>query len=148
MVVFLDPIETGGWLGVLRDNGVAKDRRVRPLSRSGDTRASRTSCGPTATTSRPGGIDRTTRSCSPSRRAFGSVDPAHIQTVELNYPKPTSSRDDPRWRSVIKLDAAYTYVADLREVLQEYNRKPSMPVFMAEAGYEFEQNVVDLEATR
>ena len=26
MVVFLDPIETGGWLGALRSNGLAKDR--------------------------------------------------------------------------------------------------------------------------
>jgi hypothetical protein len=40
----------------------------------------------------------------------------------------------------VGLDAAYTYVPTYAEVLKEYNRKPFVPVFMVEAGYEFEQN--------
>src|SRR4029077_422081 len=50
------------------------------------------------------------------------------------------SRDDPRWSTVLGLDAAYTYAPTYAEVLKEYGRKPALPVFMAEAGYEFEQN--------
>ena len=45
-----------------------------------------------------------------------------------------------RWRSLIDLDAAYTYLPTYAEVLKEYNRKNYMPVVMGEAGYEFEQN--------
>ncbi len=39
-----------------------------------------------------------------------------------------------------QLDAAYTYYATYARVLREYDRKPHVPVYMAEAGYEFEQN--------
>ena len=74
MVVFLDPIETGGWLGVLRSNGVAKDSRLRSVPRCSGTRASGTSCGPTATTFRRGATRPTTPSCSPSRKGIRSVD--------------------------------------------------------------------------
>ena len=42
---------------------------------------------------------------------------------------------------MIKLSAAYTYYPTYAQVLQEYNRKEFLPVFMLEAGYEFEQNV-------
>src|SRR4029077_12741907 len=52
----------------------------------------------------------------------------------------SSSLDDARWRPLIELDAAYTYSPTYAEVLKEYNRSRPMPVFMAEAGYEFEQN--------
>ena len=52
----------------------------------------------------------------------------------------SASLDDPRWRPVIELDAAYTYFATYAEVLKEYDREEFMPVFLAEAGYELEQN--------
>jgi hypothetical protein len=68
-----------------------------------------------------------------------SADSGHIQTVELNYLN-SGSLDDGRWRSMIELDAAYTYLPTYAQVLTEYNRKPFLPVFMIEAGYEFEQN--------
>jgi hypothetical protein len=41
---------------------------------------------------------------------------------------------------MIQLDAAYTYFATYAKVLQEYARRPALPVFLLEAGYEFEQN--------
>ena len=73
------------------------------------------------------------------RRGIRSVDQPRLQTVELDYPR-SSSRDDARWRGLIKLDAAYTYLPTYAEVLRDYNRRPALPVFMVEAGYEFEQN--------
>jgi hypothetical protein len=71
-------------------------------------------------------------------KGIQSVDPGHPQTIELNW-LTSGSLDDPRWRTVIKLDAAYTYYPTYAQVLREYNRKQFLPVFMVEAGYEFEQ---------
>ena len=138
MVVFLDPIETGGWLGVLRNNGLAKDRAYgrflgRRYKRFGNIVWS---SGNDFQTWRKASDDAVVLAVA---KGIRSVDHAHIQTVELDYLK-SGSLDDGRWRPVIKLDAAYTYFPTYAEVLQEYNRKQFLPVFMVEAGYEFEQN--------
>ena len=136
IVLFLDPIETGGWLGVLRHNGVAKARAY------GRFLGQRYKSFPNIIWSN-GNDFHTWQNRSDDAlvlavaKGIGSVDSEHIQTVELD-PRPTSSRDDPRWRSVIKLDAAYSYVATYGVVLRAYNRKPPMPVYLAEASYEFE----------
>ena len=138
MAVFLDPIETGGWLDVLRSNGAAGDaaygrfvgRRFRSFHNivwlSGNDFQSW----------KDQADDAAVRAVALGIR---SADPAALQTVELDYLR-SASRDDPRWRGTIKLDAAYTYFATYAKVLQEYERRPPMPVFLLEAGYEFEQN--------
>src|SRR5262249_29836433 len=72
-------------------------------------------------------------------KGIRSVDPVHLQTVELNYFS-SGSLDDPRWGSVIKLNAAYTYLPTYAQILKEYNHNPFLPVFRVEAGYEFEKN--------
>jgi hypothetical protein len=72
-------------------------------------------------------------------RGIRSQDHTHIQTIELNYVN-SASLDDPRWRGVLGLDAVYTYYPTYAEVVKEYSRKDFLPVFMVEAGYEFEQN--------
>ena len=69
-----------------------------------------------------------------------SVQPNALQTSELNYLQ-SSSLDDPRWRALLDLDGAYTYAPTYAEVLEEYNRPRFLPVFLEEAGYEFEQNL-------
>ena len=138
IAVFLDPIETGGWLGVLGQNGVAKDRAYgRFLGRryahfkniiwwNGNDFESWQNKSDDADT-------------LAVARGIRSTDPHALQTVELNYPS-SGSLDDTRWRSVIRLDGAYTYFATYAKVLAEYERKKFMPVYMQEAGYEFEQN--------
>jgi hypothetical protein len=144
IVVFLDPIETGGWLDVLRHNGVAKARAYgRFLGQRYKGFANIVWFN--------GNDFKTWRNRSDDALVLAvangirSVDSEHIHTVELN-PEPTSSRDDPRWRSVIELDAAYTYVATYGMVLRAYNRRPPMPVFMVEASYEFENSAVGRRA--
>jgi hypothetical protein len=138
MVLFLDPIETGGWLGVLRENGEAKAHAF------GRFVGERYRSFPNIVWSN-GNDFQTWRNPSDDAlvlavaKGIQSVDPAHIHTIELHYPRSTS-RDDARWHSVIRLDAAYTYFATYAEVLRAYNRRPPMPVYMAEAGYEFEKN--------
>jgi hypothetical protein len=138
IAVFLDPIETGGWLDVLRSNGAARDaaygrfvgRRFRSFHNivwlSGNDFQSW----------RNRRDDAVVRAVALGIR---SADPTALQTVELDYLK-SASRDDPRWRTILKLDAAYTYFATYAEVLHEYERRPAVPVFLVEAGYEFEQD--------
>ena len=138
IVLYLDPIETGGWLDVLRSNGVTKDfaygrflgRRYRSFRNIVWLN----------------GNDFQTWADKPDdavvlavAKGIASVDHAHIQTIELDYPQ-SASLDDSRWRSVIKLDSAYTYSPTYAEVLKEYERPSFMPIVMIEAGYEFEQN--------
>jgi len=138
MVVLLDPIETGGWLDVLRKNGVAKDRAYgRFLGKRYRSFGNIVwSSGNDFQTWRDASDDAVVLAVA---KGIRSVDRAHIQTVELDYLK-SGSLDDPRWRSLIDLDAAYTYYPTYAQVLEEYNRRQFLPVFMAEAGYEFEQN--------
>jgi Protein of unknown function (DUF4038)/Putative collagen-binding domain of a collagenase len=139
MVVFLDPIETGGWLGTLKSNGPAKDyaygqflsRRFKALSNivwmNGNDFQSWSDPADDAVV-------------LAVARGIRSVVKSQLQTIELNY-LVSASLDDPRWQPVVGLDAAYTYSPTYAEVLKEYNRKPFVPVFMVEAGYEFEQNI-------
>ena len=52
---------------------------------------------------------------------------------------PTSgSRDDASWTPIIGLDAAYSYYPTYAQVLKEYTSPDSVPTFMVEANYEFE----------
>src|SRR4029077_683715 len=107
IVLFLDPIETGGWLDVLRSNGVQKDfaygrflgDRYRTFGNvvwlSGNDFQSWQKASDDAVV-------------LAVAKGIASVDHAHLQTVELNYLR-SASLDDPRWRSVVKLDSAYTY---------------------------------------
>jgi hypothetical protein len=138
MVVFLDPIETGGWLPALRRNGVAKDRaygaflgrRYKSFPNivwmsGNDFQSWQNVADDAAVLAVAEGIR--------------STDPRHLQTVELNYTR-SSSLDDARWRGHINLNAAYTYNPTYAEVQKDYTMKRPLPVFMVEAGYEFEQN--------
>jgi hypothetical protein len=138
MVVFLDPIETGGWLDVLRSNGVARDSAYGRFvgGRFQSFRNIVWLSGNDFQTWKDPDDDALVRAVA---TGIHSADPTALQTVELDYLR-SASRDDPRWRRIIKLDAAYTYFATYAEVLHEFQRRPPMPVFLLEAGYEFEQN--------
>jgi hypothetical protein len=72
-------------------------------------------------------------------RGIRSTDPNHLQTVELDGPI-SDSFDNPTWRPLINLNAAYTYYPTYDEVLKGYNEPNPDPVFMGEANYEFENN--------
>lgn len=138
IVVFLDPIETGGWLGVLEQNGVATDRAYgRFLGRRyAHFKNIVWWSGNDFETWQNASADADVLAVA---RGIRSADPHALQTVELNYPE-SASLDDTRWRSIISLDGAYTYYATYAKVSTEYERHKFMPVYMQEAGYEFEQN--------
>ncbi len=138
IVILLDPIETGGWLSVLRQNGVRKafayGRFLGNRYRSFENIV--WFHGNDFQTWKDRSDDALVLAVA---KGIRSVDRAHIQTVELNYPE-SGSLDDARWSSLVALDAAYTYYPTYARVLKEYNRKRFVPTFMVEAGYEFEQN--------
>jgi hypothetical protein len=68
-----------------------------------------------------------------------STDPDKLQTIELNYQVSTSF-DDPTWPPLIDLATAYSYYPTYDVVLRAREGKPTQPVFMVEANYEFENN--------
>jgi hypothetical protein len=136
ITVFLDPIETGGWLDVLRQNGVRKDfeygRWIGERYRSfpnivwfngNDFQDWRVKANDAVALAVARGIRATDRH--------------HIQTVELDAPT-SGSRDDASWTPIIGLDAAYTYYPTYAQVLKEYTRPDFVPTFLVEANYEFE----------
>ena len=136
--VFLDPIETGGWLDVLRKNGVAKDfaygqwlgNRYKAFSNIVWFN------GNDFQTWRDPAADAVALAVA---RGIRSTDKRHIHTVELNY-FTSGSREDARWTPIVRLDAAYTYYPTYAQVLKEYNRADYVPTFMVEANYEFEND--------
>lgn len=136
IVVFLDPIETSGWLSILRTNGTGKAFAY------GRFLGGRYESLPNIIWMSGNDFQswRDTRDdalVQAVARGIRSADPAHLQTVELNYPT-SGSLDDPSWAPLIDLDAAYTYFPTYAQTLTEYNRPDHKPVFMVEAAYEFE----------
>ena len=138
IVVLLNPIETIGWLRTLRQNGVAKARaygeflgnRYRPFPNiiwmyGNDFQ--------TWQETRDKVLLQTVA------RGIRSADDTHLHTIELNYLS-SGSLDDPTWRNLIELDAAYSYYPTYAQVITEYNRRDYLPTFLVEANYEFERN--------
>jgi hypothetical protein len=136
MVVLLDPIETGGWLGVLRANGSSKAFEY------GQYLGNRYKDFPNIIWMHGNDFqswqnwvdDELVQAVA---RGIGSVDRTHIHTAELNY-LTSGTLDDPSWAPLVELDAAYTYFPTYAQVLNEYNRPNFKPVFLVEANYEFE----------
>jgi hypothetical protein len=138
MAVLLVPIETGGWLDILRSNGSSKayaygqylGRRFRNYPNiiwmSGNDFQSWTDSADDALV-------------LAVAQGIKSVDRKHLQTVELSY-FVSASLDDPTWNSTIQLNAVYTYRPTYAKLLSEYKRVRFMPTFMVEANYEFEHN--------
>ena len=138
MAVFVDPIETGGWLKVLRDNGLAKAYAF------GRYLGSRYRKFPNIVWM-SGNDFQTWQAPSDDAlalavaRGIKTTDPNHLQTVELNF-FDSGSLDDSNWKGLISLDAAYTYFPTYARVLKEYRREDHLPVFMVEANYEGEHD--------
>lgn len=136
ITVFLDPAETGGWLGDIDQAGAANDfnygvyvgKRFKNFPNiiwlSGNDFQS---------WNNP--LDNA--NVLAIARGIKSVEPKRIQTIELNY-HVSSSLDDSAWASVVKLNLAYTYYPTYAEVLHGYDHSPARPVFMGEANYEGE----------
>ena len=138
MVVLLDPIETGGWLGILQANGTAKAFAYGQFlgKRFKDSRNIIWMSGNDFQSWGDAGADEVVSGVA---KGIQNTDPKHIHTAELSY-LVSATRDDPTWEPIIALGAVYTYRPTYAKILSEYSRNPPMPMFMVEANYEFEQN--------
>jgi hypothetical protein len=132
-LVILDPIETGGWLGVLQANGVAKARAY------GEYLGRRYAAFDNILWMHGNDYDFT----SSNDALVGAVaagirdfDSRHLHTLELT--RFSTSLDDPQFPSPLDLDAAYSGSLPYVEVLKAYNRPQFLPTFLVEANYEFE----------
>lgn len=138
MVVLLDPIETGGWLSVLDDNGETKARNYGRFlgNRYKDQPNIIWMSGNDFQSWRDPSQNRLVRAVM---RGLAETDPNHIQTIELDY-YVSASLEDGALRPLLALDAVYTYRPTYAEELAEYKRTTFAPTFLVEANYEFEHN--------
>ena len=145
LVVLLNPIETGGFLDMMRANGVAKCQDYgRYLgNRYKDFDNIVWMSGSDFQTWRDAGDDAVVRAVA---TGIKETDTRHIQTLVLDYFL-SSSLDDPNWSAIVALNAAYTYYPTYAELLRDYNLTPAVPVFLIEADYESE-NGADPERLR
>jgi hypothetical protein len=135
--VFLDPMETIGWLQTLRNNGLDSDyaygqflgRRYRKFANVGWI------SGNDFNNWRVPADDALAQAVA---KGIKSEAPDQLQTVEINV-FTSSSLDDPSWAPIISLNGTYTYSATYIQVLHSYNQKPVMPAFLEEAHYDLEQ---------
>jgi len=138
MVVLLDPAETGSFLSMLNDNGVAKAYAYGQFlgNRFKDIPNIIWMSGNDFQSWPDENQNALVRAVA---EGIQSTDPNHLHTVELSY-LVSASMDSKPWRNIIGLDAVYTYEPTYAKELSEYKRNNFRPTFMVEANYEFEQN--------
>lgn len=136
ILVFLDPMETAGWLSTLRNNGLAADYAY---GRYLGNRYKKFSNVAWISGNDFGGWKNASDDALVKAVAKGirSVAASQIQTVEL-LPPSGASLDDPTWASIVSINGAYVYGPTYIQVLHNYNQKPIMPIFLMEAHYELE----------
>ena len=122
IVVFLDPIETGQWVPTMRNNGPAADyaygqflgNRYRHFDNILWLN------GNDFNTWKKPADDEVVRAVA---TGIKSVDPGHLQTIELNV-ETSSSSDDPTWAPIISVNATYTYSPTYFQMWHSYNHTP------------------------
>ena len=137
ILIFIDPIETAGWLMTLRNNGPTAANAY------GQYLGNRYKKFPNVAWLngndfggwRKESDDALVRAVA---KGIKSADPGHIQTVEFDPPF-GSSLDDVSWAAIISVNGAYIYGPTYIQVLHNYNQTPVMPVFLMEAHYELER---------
>jgi hypothetical protein len=136
MLVVLAPIETGYWLPTLRANGTTKAYNF------GVYVGNRYKNFPNIIWLHGDDFQTWTNSTddavvSAVARGIQSVDPNHLQTVELDFPT-SASLNDPTWVPLVGLDSAYSYFSPYDQLLREYNRSGYIPVYFLEGVYEYQ----------
>ncbi len=136
LLVFLDPIETIGWLPVLRNNGMKAAYAYGQYlgKRYRHFRNVMWISGNDFNNWRVPTDDALVQEVA---KGIRSVAPDQMQTVELNV-FTSSSMDDPTWVPLIDLNSTYTYSPTYMQVLHSYNQKPIKPDYLVEAHYDLE----------
>jgi chitodextrinase len=136
--VMLDPIETGGWLTTMLNNGTGNCRAY------GQYLGNRYKNFPNIIWCSGNDFQNWNTPANDAvvlAVALGikDKDTNHLQTTELGYYL-SSSLDDSNWVPIVGLNSAYTYAPTYAEVLHAYNQSSAIPTFMIEANYEYEAN--------
>ncbi len=137
LLIFLDPMETIGWLPTLRNNGIDSAYAY------GQFLGKRYLSFKNLMWISGNDFDLWTEPhdddlAQAVAKGIRSVAPEQMQTVELNV-RTSSSFDDPRWALMSDLNASYTYSPTYIQVLHSYNQKPVAPDFLVEAHYDLER---------
>jgi len=159
LAVFLNPIETIGWLPTLRKNGLeaafaygeflgrryrrfknvlwlnGNDFRSWHASQAGAlSDAAQKGLRPLYRTWRERNDDALVQAVA---KGIRSASPLQLQTLELEPPN-SSSLDNSAWATLVDLNATYTYAPTYLQVLHSYGEMPIAPTFLVEAHYEYE----------
>ncbi|AXC16281.1 hypothetical protein ACPOL_7089 (plasmid) [Acidisarcina polymorpha] len=136
ILVFIDPIETIGWLPTLRNNGPAAARAYGEYLGSRYKRFPNVAWlnGNDFNTWKDVQDDSLVQAVSNGIR---TTDPKHIQTVELNVFN-SSSYDDPTWVPLAEINSTYAYSPTYIQMLHSYNQTPVAPTYLVEAHYDLE----------
>ena len=140
LVAFLDPIETGGWLGGGGSGGVMFHNGPAACRAYGQYLGNRYRTFPNIIWMSGNDYwfwsDVNDALVTAVALGIKDNDTNHIHTIALT--PASGSLDDPNWAPIISLNASYTYRPTYAQVLNDYNRPNYQPVFMVEANYEFE----------
>jgi hypothetical protein len=139
IVFFLDPIETGGWLITLENNGtdnaynygVYIGNRYKHFTNIVWLHGNDFQSWSSSSTDN--------QLIKQVMAGIASVDSNHLQTSELNYDSSYSNQDS-ALGSLLALDSAYTYYETYDIVLQSYDSSPTIPAYLVESNYEYENN--------
>jgi hypothetical protein len=143
LTVFLDPLDTGGWMTTLETNGATKAFNY------GVYLGTRYKNNPNIVWDSGNDFNDWNTNSTENylvdqlMAGIASVDPNHLQTTKLNALSSYSSQDT-ELGSLIALNSAYTYAPTYDTVLQAYNSTAGIPVFMTGANYEYENKVGSL----
>ena len=145
LVVFLDPLDTGGWTTALENNGTTKAFNY------GAFLGNRYKNSPNIVWESGNDFQDWDTSTTDNNlvsqlmKGIASTDANHLQTIELNY-YASYSNQDALMTSVLGADASYTYFETYDEDLAAYNSSPTLPMFLTEGNYEYENNTGGLPA--
>ncbi len=134
MLVFLNPIETGQWTPTLRNNGeVAAYAYGQYLgNRYKHFDNILWLSGNDFNTWKNPGDDEVVRAVA---LGIKSVDPGHLQTIELNV-ETSSSLDDPTWAPIVSVNSTYSYAPTYLQMEHSYNQTPIKPTYLVEGHYD------------
>jgi Protein of unknown function (DUF4038)/Putative collagen-binding domain of a collagenase len=137
ILLFIDPIETAGWLQTLRNNGLAAANAYGQYVGNRYKKYANIAWL-NGNDFHGWQVEKDDALVRAVAKGLKSADPDHIQTVEFDPPF-GSSLEDVSWSAIIAVNGAYIYGPTYIQVLHNYNQTPVMPVFLMEAHYELER---------
>jgi hypothetical protein len=136
LFVFIDPIETIGWLPALRNNGM-KAAYAYGQYLGNRYKGYNNVAWINGNDFNLWTVPKDDDLVQAVSKGIRSAAPNQLQTVELHV-RTSSSFDDPRWIPLIELNGTYTYSPTYIQMLHGYNQKPVAPEIMIEAHYDWE----------